>query len=144
MDIKCYTFPYIPLHHYPWCLGLRPRPCRISCRQNIYFCLIRRLIRQKYHFSMQSQKNTIRVYYMDCVREGDETNAPWIMKFRIEFVDDDNNLLEEYLNPSAWLCYSDSVRVRTCKLSSNSHLNERKYSFPISPLNGFYQKIIES
>ena len=50
MDITCYTFPYIPLHHYPWCSGLRPRPCRISCRQNIYFCLIRRLIRQKYYF----------------------------------------------------------------------------------------------
>ena len=65
------------------------------------------------------------------------------MKFRIGFVDDDNNLLEEYLNPSAWLCYSDSVRVRTCKLSSNSDLNERKYSFPISPLNGFYQKMID-
>ena len=39
----------MPLHHYPWCLGLRPRPCRISCRQNIYFCLICRLNRQKYH-----------------------------------------------------------------------------------------------
>ena len=50
MDTTCYTFPYIPLHHYSWCSGLRPRPCRISCRQNIYFCLIRRLIRQKYHF----------------------------------------------------------------------------------------------
>ena len=37
------------MHHYPWCLGLRPRPCPISCRQNIYFCLIRRLVRQKYH-----------------------------------------------------------------------------------------------
>ena len=94
---------------------------------------------------MQSQKNIIRLlYYMEGVREGDETNAPWIIKFRIEFVDDDNNLLEEHLNPSAWFCYSDSVRVRTCKLSSNSDLNERKYSFPISPLNGFYQKMIES
>ena len=82
---------------------------------------------------MQSQKNIIRLlYYMEGVREGDETNAPWIMKFRIEFADDDNNLLEEYLNPSAWLYYSDT------------DLNERKYSFPISPLNGFYQKIIES
>ena len=49
MDTTCYTFPYIPQHHYPWCSGLRPRPCRISCRQNIYFCLIRRLIRPKYH-----------------------------------------------------------------------------------------------
>ena len=49
MDATCYTPPYIPLHHYPWCSGLRPRPCRISCQQNIYFCLIRRLNRQKYH-----------------------------------------------------------------------------------------------
>ena len=39
----------MPLHHYPWYLGLRLRPCRISCQQNIYFCLIRRLNRQKYH-----------------------------------------------------------------------------------------------
>ena len=51
MDATCYTPLYIPLHHYPWCSGLRPGPCRISCRQNIYFCLIRRLNRQKYHFS---------------------------------------------------------------------------------------------
>ena len=51
MDTTCYTFLYIPLHHYPWCSGLRPRPCHISCRQNIYFYLIRRLIRQKYHNS---------------------------------------------------------------------------------------------
>ena len=43
--------PCIPLHHYPWCSGLRPGPCRISCRQNIYFCLIHWLNRQKYHFS---------------------------------------------------------------------------------------------
>ena len=28
-----------------------PRPCCISCRQNIYFCLLRRLIRQKQHFT---------------------------------------------------------------------------------------------
>ena len=56
MDITCYTFPYIPLHRYPWCSGLRPRPCRISCRQNIYFCLIRRLIRQKYHISLTIRK----------------------------------------------------------------------------------------
>ena len=27
--------------------GLGPRPCCISCRQNIYFCLLRGLIRQK-------------------------------------------------------------------------------------------------
>ena len=27
--------------------GLVPRPCCISCRQNIYFCLLRGLIRQK-------------------------------------------------------------------------------------------------
>ena len=50
MDTTYYTFPYIPLHHYPRCSDLRPRPFRISCRQNIYFCLIRRVIRQKYHF----------------------------------------------------------------------------------------------
>ena len=31
----------------------------------------------KLNFSMQSQKNTIRsLCYMECVREGDETNAP--------------------------------------------------------------------
>ena len=50
MDITCYTLPYTPLHHYSWCSGLRLRACRILCRQNIYFCLIRRLSRQKYHF----------------------------------------------------------------------------------------------
>ena len=51
MDIMSYTYPYIPLHHYPLCLGLRPRSCCISCQQNIYFgCLICRLNRQKYHF----------------------------------------------------------------------------------------------
>ena len=59
MDTTCYTFPYIPQHHYPWCSGLRPRPCRISCRQNIYFCLIRRLIRQKYHFSVYPLVNHV-------------------------------------------------------------------------------------
>ena len=59
MDITCYTFLYIPLHHYPWCSGLRPRPCCISCRQNIYFCLIRRLIRQKYHFSVAGNLNVL-------------------------------------------------------------------------------------
>ena len=63
MDTTCYTFRYIPLHHYPWCSGLRPRPCRISCRQNIYFCLIRRLNRQKYHFprTKDKRKNSLSV-----------------------------------------------------------------------------------
>ena len=50
MDTTCYTPPSIALRHHPWCSGLRPRPCRISCRQNLYFCLIRRLYRQKYQF----------------------------------------------------------------------------------------------
>ena len=50
MDTTCYTPPSIALHHYPWCSGLRPRPSRISCRQNLYFCLIRRLYLQKYLF----------------------------------------------------------------------------------------------
>ena len=48
MDVMCYTPHYIPLHHYPWCLGLRPRPCCISHQLNIYFCLIFRLNCQKY------------------------------------------------------------------------------------------------
>ena len=96
----------------------------------------------KLNFPMHSQKNSIRLlYYMDGVREGGETNTPWIIKFRVGFVDDDN-LLEEYLNLSAWLRYSDSVDVKTCTFSSISDLNERKYNFPISPLNGFYQKIM--
>ena len=46
------------------------------------------------------------------------------------------------MNLSAWLRYSDSVSVKTCTLSSISDLNERKYNLPISPLNGFYQKIM--
>ena len=25
------------MHHYPWCSGLRSRPCRISCRQKYLF-----------------------------------------------------------------------------------------------------------
>ena len=81
---------------------------------------------------------------MNGVREGDETNAPWILKFRDRFVDDDNNLLKEYLDISAWFSCSDSVSVRTCSLSSISELNERTYNFPISLINSFYLKIIES
>ena len=37
MDTTCYTSPYLPMHHYPWCSGLRSRPCRISCRQKYLF-----------------------------------------------------------------------------------------------------------
>ena len=40
--------PNMATHSAP---GLVPGPCCISCRQNIYFCLLRRLIRQKQHFS---------------------------------------------------------------------------------------------
>ena len=36
--------PDMATHGVP---GLVPRPCGISCRQNIYCCLLRGLIRQK-------------------------------------------------------------------------------------------------
>ena len=94
---------------------------------------------------MQSQKNIIRLlYYMEGVREGDETNAPWIMKFRIEFVDDDNNLLEEYLNPSAsallqWQCSSKNLQI---VVKFGFEWKEIQLSYLTA--EWFYQKIIES
>ena len=41
-----YTTASLPMMLGPKAQALS---CRISCRQNIYFCLIRRLNRQKYH-----------------------------------------------------------------------------------------------
>ena len=55
MTYTWYTQPFIPLVWLP----MVPRPSTqalFSCRQNIYFCLLRWLIRQKWHFHSSASR----------------------------------------------------------------------------------------
>ena len=67
MDTTWYTSPYIPMHHYPWCSGLRSRPCRISCRQKYLFLpYSHTLFRQKYHFSFD--RSNMQIFTLNITR----------------------------------------------------------------------------
>ena len=99
----CYTWSYIPLHHYPWCPGLEPgpllylvltkylfQPCSLAHASEVIFTLV--LVRPvwplailcKYtkHFSTPTRRNgTTDSHNTGDFKPYSFLNSVWVFKF---------------------------------------------------------------